>query len=115
MKIFTLTWRLLVSINVLLLSACLPAVYGPQFTWCLCIFTTGAWLIGIFIAFISHYLVADGLRSGALQVVLPEFPIPELWVKATIPERRINAASVQALLQLLKRSLSPAHLEPQRS
>jgi DNA-binding transcriptional LysR family regulator len=72
-------------------------------------------LAGNGIAFISHYLVADGLRSGALQVVLPEFPIPELWVKATIPERRINAAAVQALLQLLKRSLSPAHLEPQRS
>ena len=72
-------------------------------------------LAGNGIAFISHYLVADGLRSGALQVVLPEFPIPELWVKATIPERRINAAAVQALLQLLKRSLSPGHLEPQRS
>jgi DNA-binding transcriptional LysR family regulator len=60
------------------------------------------------IAFISHYLVADELRSGKLQVVLSDFPIPELWVKATIPERRINAAAVQALLQQLKRSLAPA-------
>jgi DNA-binding transcriptional LysR family regulator len=60
------------------------------------------------IAFISHYLVADALEGGRLQVVLPDFPIPELWVKATIPERRINSAAVQALLQLLKRSQAPA-------
>jgi len=58
------------------------------------------------IAFISHYLVADALSCGTLRPVLPEFVIPELWVKATIPERRINAASVQALLQQLKHSLS---------
>ncbi len=59
------------------------------------------------IAFISHYLAADALRDGSLQVVLPEFPIPDLWVKATIPERRVNAAAVQALLQQLKRALAP--------
>ena len=59
------------------------------------------------IAFISHYLAADALRDGMLQVVLPEFPIPELWVKATIPERRANAASIQALLRALKQTLSP--------
>jgi DNA-binding transcriptional LysR family regulator len=66
------------------------------------------------IAFISHYLVADALDSGRLQVVLPDFPIPELWVKATIPERRINTAAVQALLQQLKRSHTPApqHMHP---
>ena len=56
------------------------------------------------IAFISHYLAADALRDGALQVVLPEFPIPDLWVKATIPERRVNAAAIQALLRQLKHS-----------
>ena len=59
------------------------------------------------IAFISHYLAADALRDGALQVVLPDFPIPDLWVKAAVPERRINAASVQALLRELKHALSP--------
>jgi len=58
------------------------------------------------IAFISHYLVADALSRGALLPVLPEFVIPELWVKATIPERRVNAAAVQALLAQLKHSLS---------
>jgi hypothetical protein len=42
-----------------------------------------------------------------LQVVLPDFPIPELWVKATIPERRVKAAAVQALLRELRSSLSP--------
>jgi DNA-binding transcriptional LysR family regulator len=59
------------------------------------------------IAFISHYLAEEALRRGALQVVLPDFPIPELWVKATIPERRVKAAAVQALLRELKSSLLP--------
>ncbi|MDI2056931.1 MULTISPECIES: LysR family transcriptional regulator [Bradyrhizobium] len=58
------------------------------------------------IALLSHYLVADALRDGALQPVLTDFPIPELWVKAAVPERRIDAAAVQALLKTLKRSLS---------
>lgn len=60
------------------------------------------------IALISHYLVDDALRSGALLPVLTDFPIPELWVKAAVPERRINAAAVQALLRLLKTELAPA-------
>jgi DNA-binding transcriptional LysR family regulator len=59
------------------------------------------------IAFISHYLAEEALRQGTLQVVLPDFPIPDLWVKATIPERRVQAAAVQALLRELKSSLSP--------
>ena len=58
------------------------------------------------IALISHYLADEALRSGTLQVVLPDFPIPELWVNASIPERRVNAAAVQALLRQLKGSLS---------
>jgi DNA-binding transcriptional LysR family regulator len=58
------------------------------------------------IALMSHYLVADALRDGILKPVLRDFPIPELWVKATIPERRRNAAAVQALLALLKTSLA---------
>ena len=58
------------------------------------------------IAFISHYIAEEALRQGTLQVVLPDFPIPELWVKAAVPERRVNAAAVQALLRTLKNSLS---------
>jgi DNA-binding transcriptional LysR family regulator len=58
------------------------------------------------IVLISHYLVEDALRSGKLQPVLTDFPIPELWVKAAVPERRIDAIAVQALLRTLKNSLS---------
>jgi DNA-binding transcriptional LysR family regulator len=60
------------------------------------------------IAMISHYLVEDALASGALRPVLSDFPVPELWVKAAVPERRINAAAVQAMLRLLKSALAPA-------
>ena len=41
-----------------------------------------------------------------MKPVLRDFQIPELWVKAAIPERRRNAAAVQALLTLLKTSLA---------
>lgn len=58
------------------------------------------------IALLSHYLVADALREGTLRPILTEFPIPELWVKAAVPARRINAAAVQALLKTLKSSLA---------
>src|SRR6202048_541205 len=58
------------------------------------------------IVLISHYLVEDALRSGKLQPVLTDFPIPELWVKAAVPERRIDAIAVQALLRTLKKALS---------
>jgi DNA-binding transcriptional LysR family regulator len=60
------------------------------------------------IALLSHYLVEDALKSGALRPVLSDFPVPELWVKAAVPERRINAAAVQAMLRLLKGALAPA-------
>jgi DNA-binding transcriptional LysR family regulator len=63
-------------------------------------------IVGNGIALMSHYLVADALRDGILKPVLRDFPIPELWVKATIPERRRNAAAVQALLALLRTSLA---------
>ncbi|MBR1222910.1 LysR family transcriptional regulator [Bradyrhizobium sp. U87765 SZCCT0131] len=59
------------------------------------------------IAFISRYLVEDALRQGSLCQVLPEYPIPDLWVKATVPERRANAAAVQAMLAALKQALTP--------
>ena len=60
------------------------------------------------IALLSHYLVGDALKSGALRPVLSDFPVPELWVKAAVPERRINATAVQAMLRLLKGALAPA-------
>jgi len=63
-------------------------------------------LAGNGITLISQYLVEDALRRGALRPVLPNFPIPELWVKAAVPERRISAAAVQAMLRMLKTTLS---------
>jgi DNA-binding transcriptional LysR family regulator len=58
------------------------------------------------ITLISRYLVEDALRDGLLEPVLSDFPVPELWVKAAIPERRVSAVAVQELLRLLKQSLS---------
>ena len=38
------------------------------------------------IALLSEYLVMPALKAGELANVLKEYPSPELWVKALIPE-----------------------------
>ncbi|WP_315838286.1 LysR family transcriptional regulator [Bradyrhizobium prioriisuperbiae] len=63
-------------------------------------------IVGNGIVLTSRYLVEDALRTGALRPLLQDFPIPELWIKAAVPERRISAAAVQAMLRMLKTTLA---------
>lgn len=63
-------------------------------------------LAGNGIAWLSAYLSAEHLQSGALMPLLPDFPIKQLWLKALVPENRIQVARVQALLQWLKAELA---------
>ena len=58
---------------------------------------------GAGIGLMSNYVVTDDLSSGALTVVLPEFPIPDLWVKAMVPVDRLHLPRVAALLAFLRR------------
>ena len=54
------------------------------------------------VGLLSHYIVADGLKSSALATVLPEFPVPDLWVKAMVPIDRLQFRGVAALLAFLR-------------
>ena len=54
------------------------------------------------IALLSNYVAAGSLRDGTLVRLLQNFPVPEIWVKALIPESRMAIARVQALLAFLQ-------------
>ena len=54
------------------------------------------------IALLSNYVAAGSLRDGTLVRLLQDFPVPEIWVKALVPESRLSIARVQALLAFLQ-------------
>jgi DNA-binding transcriptional LysR family regulator len=54
--------------------------------------------VGLF----SDYVAADAESRGSLVRVLLDFPVPDLWIKAMIPEGRLPLPRVQAALQMLK-------------
>lgn len=59
------------------------------------------------IALLGTYLTAAPLAEGRLVVVLPDFAMPELLLKAVVPETRAQAALVRALLAWLDAALGP--------
>lgn len=60
---------------------------------------------GLGVALLADYLVAPGLRSGALQEVLPDMKLPDLWLKAMVPVNRHELPRIRALLQWLTAQL----------
>lgn len=53
------------------------------------------------VAVMARHLVRDRIETGRLIEVLPDFPVPELWVRALVPENRRRNPAVQAVLQWL--------------
>jgi DNA-binding transcriptional LysR family regulator len=58
------------------------------------------------VALLPSYVALSVLRAGELEQVLETFPVPEIWVKALVPENRVQIPRVRALLAFLKGSLS---------
>jgi DNA-binding transcriptional LysR family regulator len=58
------------------------------------------------IAFLPQYLAADALKAGRLEVLLDQFSVPDVWIKALVPAGRIHQPAVQALLSFLRQELS---------
>lgn len=56
---------------------------------------------------VSGFSAQPGVDQGELALALPEFPVPELWAKALIPESRIGLARVDALLKWVRVAFSP--------
>jgi DNA-binding transcriptional LysR family regulator len=59
------------------------------------------------ITVLSKLISKEAMRSGALVPVLQEFPLPDHWLKAFIPQSRVGLARVQALLAAIRSSFVP--------
>lgn len=63
-------------------------------------------LAGNGIAVLPEYLARESIRGGALQTVLPEFPLPATWLKALVPKRRERLPHVVAFTNWLRQHLA---------
>jgi DNA-binding transcriptional LysR family regulator len=59
------------------------------------------------IAVLSKLIAKEAVRSGTLVPVLEEFPLPDHWLKAFIPQSRVGLARVQALLATIREAFAP--------
>jgi DNA-binding transcriptional LysR family regulator len=59
------------------------------------------------IAVLSKLIAKQALRSGTLVPVLKEYPLPDHWLKAFIPQSRVGLARVQALLTCIRGAFAP--------
>ena len=68
------------------------------------------------VAVVSRAAAASRLKSGALVELLPEYPIPDLWLKALVPATRSSLARVQTLLESIRDAFRKAEeAEPARA
>jgi DNA-binding transcriptional LysR family regulator len=54
------------------------------------------------VALLSNYVALPEIRSGSLIVPLPDFPVPDLWIKAMVPIDRLMMPRVNALLHFIR-------------
>jgi DNA-binding transcriptional LysR family regulator len=54
------------------------------------------------IALLSNYVALAEFRGGSLVVPLPDFPVPDLWIKAMVPIDRLRMPRVNALLHFIR-------------
>jgi DNA-binding transcriptional LysR family regulator len=64
------------------------------------------------VALLSAYLANPAVRKGTLVPVLPEYPMPGLWLKALVPNNRANVARVQGLVEHVRAALATFDFGP---
>jgi DNA-binding transcriptional LysR family regulator len=57
---------------------------------------------GLGIALLSNDVALPDIRKGTLVVPLPDFPVPDLWIKAMVPIDRLMMPRVNALLRFIR-------------
>ncbi|MES2512168.1 MAG: LysR family transcriptional regulator [Pseudomonadota bacterium] len=62
-------------------------------------------IAGSGIAVLTDYLAGPAIRSGQLVEILPDFQLPDIWLKALVPGPRIALPRVRMLLDWLKQHL----------
>lgn len=58
------------------------------------------------IAILARSLVDQALAAGELIPILDDYPVPELWVRALVPRKRIHVPRIAALVEWMKTSLA---------
>ena len=62
---------------------------------------------GLGLGILPDYLIEEDLGSGALIRVLEEYPVMDLWLKAQVPNMKINKPAVKELVKYLKERMQP--------
>lgn len=63
---------------------------------------------GLGISIVSSFLSRTHIERGELIHVLPEWKVPELWVKALVPEAKRSNPLIQAFLDWMRDAVDPA-------
>lgn len=64
-------------------------------------------LRGVGVAMISEYMVRDALRSGELVRLLPDFHVPDMFLKVLVPDNRYSSPTVRAIVNALVAASQP--------
>ncbi|SDY61658.1 LysR family transcriptional regulator [Citreimonas salinaria] len=56
---------------------------------------------------VPEFLAREELASGALEPLLPDFPIEPYWFKAMVPQHKLNRPEVLAMVEHLKTAFDP--------
>ncbi len=59
------------------------------------------------VAILPRHIVHPYLEAGSVQVIMKDFPVSDLWVKALVPENRQNNPAVKAAIEWLQAATQP--------
>ncbi|MGI4813227.1 MAG: LysR family transcriptional regulator [Janthinobacterium lividum] len=90
----------------------LSVVVTPRFTSNDATAIARAAASGMGIALLADFMVTPALKAGELVRVLDAYPTQNVWVKASIPEHRVDVPRIDALVRWLRDRLAPAPLIP---
>jgi DNA-binding transcriptional LysR family regulator len=65
-----------------------------------------AMLRGLGIGIVADYFAKPSIDRGELVALLPDYPVSLLWLKALVPQNKIDRPAVQLLLRWLKARLT---------
>lgn len=64
-------------------------------------------LSGLGITMIAQHIAAGAMAEGKLVEIHPQYRVPDLWIKALVPENRMDHAAVRAFIAWLKEATQP--------
>lgn len=62
---------------------------------------------GLGISVVARHIAMPSIRQGKVVRILEDFPIPDLWVKALVPQNRRGSPAVREVLNWLKEASQP--------